>query len=79
VYSDSGSQVVENIVKCTGQTHRHNHSNLYIYTYICAPIAVLHTYLLTYMGHAVAQWLRHCTANWKVAGSISDGVTGIFH
>jgi hypothetical protein len=27
----------------------------------------------------VAQWLRYCTTNRKVAGSISDGVIGIFH
>ena len=30
-------------------------------------------------GTAVAQWLRHCATNWKVAGSILDGVIGIFH
>jgi hypothetical protein len=30
-------------------------------------------------GHAVAQWLRHCTTNRKVAGSIPYGVIGIFH
>ena len=24
-------------------------------------------------------WLRHCATNWKVAGSIPDGVIGIFH
>jgi len=24
-------------------------------------------------------WLRHCVTSWKVAGSIPDGVTGIFH
>jgi uncharacterized membrane protein YobD (UPF0266 family) len=30
-------------------------------------------------GNAVAQWLRHCSTNWKVAGSIPDGVIGIFH
>jgi hypothetical protein len=29
--------------------------------------------------HAVAQWLRHCATNRKVAGSIPDGVIGIFH
>jgi hypothetical protein len=29
-------------------------------------------------GHAVVQWLRHCTTNQKVAGSIPDGVIGIF-
>ena len=28
-------------------------------------------------GAAVAQWLRRCTTNRKVAGSIPDGVTGI--
>ena len=24
-------------------------------------------------------WLRHCATNQKVAGSIPDGVIGIFH
>jgi len=28
---------------------------------------------------AVAQWLRRCATNREVAGSIPDGVTGIFH
>ena len=27
---------------------------------------------------AVAQWLRRCATNWKVAGSIPAGVIGIF-
>jgi hypothetical protein len=27
----------------------------------------------------VAHWLRHCATNRKVAGSLSDGVIGIFH
>jgi hypothetical protein len=27
----------------------------------------------------VSQWLRHCATNRKVAGSIPDGVIGIFH
>ena len=30
-------------------------------------------------GTAVAQWLRSCATNRKVAGSIPDGVIGIFH
>jgi hypothetical protein len=30
-------------------------------------------------GHAVAQLLRHCATNRKVAGSIFDGVIGIVH
>ena len=29
-------------------------------------------------GTAVTQWLRRCATNRKVAGSIPDGVTGIF-
>ena len=29
--------------------------------------------------NAVAQWLRRCATNRKVAGSIPDGVIGIFH
>ena len=30
-------------------------------------------------GTAVAQWLRCCATNRKVAGSIPAGVVGIFH
>jgi len=30
-------------------------------------------------GTAVAQWLRRCATNPKVAGSIPDGVNGKFH
>ena len=30
------------------------------------------------LGTAVAQWLRCCATNQKVAGSIPDGVIGIF-
>jgi hypothetical protein len=30
------------------------------------------------VGTAVAQWLRFCATNRKVAGSIPDGVTGFF-
>ena len=29
--------------------------------------------------HRARGWLRNCAANRKVAGSIADGVTGIFH
>ena len=31
------------------------------------------------LGTAVAQWLRCCATNRKVAGSIPAGVIGIFH
>ena len=37
------------------------------------------TLVLTEWGTAVAQWLRCCVKNRKVAGSIPAGVTGIFH
>jgi len=30
------------------------------------------------LGTAVAQWLRYCAKNQKVAGSIPDGVSGFF-
>jgi len=44
----------------------------YYYYYYC--------YYYYYWGTAVAQWLRCCaTTNRKVAGSIPDGVIGIFH
>ena len=43
--------------------------NKYIYIYI---------YYSQWFGTAVAQWLRCCAANRKVAGSIPDGVIGIF-
>jgi len=34
---------------------------------------------LSLAGTAVAQWLRYCATNRKVAGSITAGVIGIFH
>jgi hypothetical protein len=37
--------------------------------------------ILIYYGGPlmVGQWLRYCVTNRKVAGSIPDGVNGIFH
>jgi len=35
--------------------------------------------IINIWGTAAAQWLRRCTTNRKVAGSIPDGVTGIFN
>ena len=40
---------------------------------------VILPYLYFSEGTAVAQWLRCCATNWKVAGSIPDGVIGSFH
>jgi hypothetical protein len=42
----------------------HTHTHIYVYLYIT--------------GTAVAQWLRFCATNRKVAGSIPDGVIGFF-
>ena len=39
---------------------------------------VLYCIVLYYMGTAVAQWLRCCATNGKVAGSIPAGVNGFF-
>jgi len=39
----------------------------------------IHIYVLNYIFLAVAQWLRCCATNQKVAGSIPAGVIGIFH
>jgi hypothetical protein len=41
----------------------------------CSSLLIFH---LTW-GYIVAQWLRHCATNQKVAGLIPDGVTGSFH
>jgi len=36
-------------------------------------------YIKFFIGDHVAQWLRCCATNLKVAGSIPAGVIGIFH
>ena len=43
---------------------------------ICSVILLFLTIL---QGTAVAQWLRCCATNRKVASSIPAGVIGIFH
>jgi len=39
------------------------------------------SYVIAYnnVGTAVAQWLRRCATNRKVAGSIPDGAIGNYH
>ena len=39
----------------------------------------IYIYIYIYIYSAVAQWLKCWATNRKVAGSIPDGVTGIFH
>ena len=42
-------------------------------------LTVIYTRFLEKWGTAVAQWLRCFATNRTVAGSIPDGVIGIFH
>jgi len=53
---------------------------------LCCPLALCawRVRLITELPIAIGitrwcSWLRHCARNRKVAGSIPDGVTGIFH
>ena len=54
---------------------------MFVYVYMCIYVC-MYVYLYVYgyvcMGTAVAQWLRCCATNWKVAVSIPDDVIGIF-
>ena len=58
------------VLRCCdpSQTQSHLYTNL---LYYCS--------YFSRAGTAVAQWLRCCATNRKVAGSIPDGVIGIFH
>jgi hypothetical protein len=40
---------------------------------------IIRRYINHMTGTAVAKWLRYCATNREVAGSIPDGVIGIFH
>ena len=63
-------EVGGNGVRCGGAGHSRP---------LCCPQSMHYLYLY-YLnrGTAVAQWLRHCTTNRKVAGSIPPGVSGFF-
>ena len=59
----------------TGKTHQRIQWSKEMNTFIMRQYYII-TKLET--GTAVAQWLRCCATNWKVAGSIPAGVTGFF-
>ena len=46
---------------------------------LCQSFGMIIPILPFSVGTAVAQWLRCCATNRKIAGSITDGVIGIFH
>ena len=50
---------------------------LYHTTALFFTASLLYSYTVIF-GTAVAQWVRCCATNRKVAGSIPEGVTGIF-
>ena len=47
--------------------------------YFVQPKGILVSILLLTGGKRWRSWLRHCAASRKVADSIPDGATGIFH
>jgi len=50
-----------------------------IFTLVCADMRkIFKLYLFRIGGTRWRSWLRHCATSRKVAGSIPDGVTGIF-
>jgi len=53
---------------------RYNGVRMYVCVFVCVCV-----FVYIYMEAAVAQWLRCCAENRKVAGSIPAGVIRIFH
>jgi hypothetical protein len=59
---------------------RKNLSGIKICIFSVPTLSGINVYLARYsLPIAVAQWLRYCAKNRKVAGSIPDGIIGIFH
>ena len=57
-----------------GRTDRHDETICYFSQFCESP----KTYELVLYRMRWRSWLRHCATSRKVAGSIPDGVTGIF-
>ena len=49
-----------------------------LYSHMQCEVNTKYMYILCAGGTAVAQWLRCCATNQKVAGSIPAGVSGFF-
>jgi hypothetical protein len=55
-------------------------SDFFLYCVILLLYICIYIYIYIFWGPLmVAQWLRYCATNRKVAGSIPDGVIGISH
>ena len=70
------TKVVENLIDLRSLLFVVCLTTLQVTRSICCQIFWI---MIKSWGTAVAQWLRPCAANRKVAGSIRDGVIGIFH
>jgi hypothetical protein len=66
---------------CMGTyTHTHVRTYAYVHTCIACKVVTFLDIILTLVGGTWSRsWLRHCSTNRKVVGSIPDGVIGIFH
>ena len=62
----------QSVLRVSGDVFAHHQEPLTVFT-------AFDTVQLCCAGTAVAQWLRCCATNRKVAGSIPDGFIGIFH
>jgi len=63
----------------TSKIHNCNWQWCYYRHIYWEPTTVVYSYQCVYGVHTVEQWLRHCATSQKVAGSIPDGLIGIFH
>ena len=69
-----------NVLTLLGSTPRHTHKQLLFSRQICISESYPTSNIISKKTlRAVAQWLRCCATNRKVAGSIPDGVIGIIH
>ena len=60
-----------------GQIPDNENMTFYSSCFVCTETTNIMICLYVIWGTAVAQWLRCCATNLKVAGSISDGVTSV--
>ena len=73
---------LKNLNSCLGHNSSNVIENDIFNAVLCEgrkSVSVIIPVVFVSLGTAVAQWLRCCATNRKVAGSIPDGVIGIFH
>ena len=69
----------ETLIQIIASSVAHQRSSKYkLYAYILIICTFYVVYQLFLWGTRWRSWLRHCATSRKVAGSIPDGVIGIF-